>query len=200
MGIPSKWGYHPLLVGGKNSWISGLEVCMAADSPLANPQDLSTQIIRAADEVSWQNQWDGEGVPTRAVHPESLGFPTENGEIFSIFFWSPKPLKVCKNWGTGATDFFPNLGDFSAVQRRVQWVQKWQVFAVIFIAEMVIKLIALGLIWGPGALTCPDDSDEIILDMTSRCFTKSLGCQVKNCICLITIWILSIPSDGRTCQ
>lgn len=50
-------------------------VCMAADSPLANPQDLSTQIIRAADEV----------------------------------------------------------------------------FAVIFIAEMVIKLIALGLIWGRDA-------------------------------------------------
>ena len=34
---------------------------MAADSPLANPKDLSTQIIRAADEVSWQNQRDGEG-------------------------------------------------------------------------------------------------------------------------------------------
>ena len=52
---------------------------------------------------------------------------------------------------------------------------RWQVFAVIFIAEMVIKLIALGLIWGPGAL----------MVMTGRCLTMSLGCQVvKN----YTLW------------
>ena len=96
---------------------------------------------------------------TRAVHPESVGFPTEHGEILSIFFWSPKPLKVCRDWGTGATDFFPNLGDWSWSAGSNE-SNLWQVFAVIFIAEMVIKLIALGLIWGPGALTCPDDSDD----------------------------------------
>ena len=156
MGIPSKWGYHPLLVGGKNSWISGLEVCMAADSPLANPQDLSTQIIRAADEVSW-HQWDGEGVPTRAVHPESVAFPTENQRNSLHFFFEVR--SIWRFAGIGLLEpqiFFPILV-IEAVQRRVQWVQKkWQVFAVIFIAEMVIKLIALGLIWGPGALTCPD--------------------------------------------
>jgi hypothetical protein len=60
------------------------------------------------------------------------------------------------------------------------------------------------LLWGWSGVREPWHALTIvmtILDMTSRCLTKSLGCQVvKNCICLITIWILSIPSHGRTCQ
>jgi hypothetical protein len=84
---------------------SGLEVCMAADSPLANPQDLSTQIIRAADEVSW-HQWDGEGFFIRAVHPESVGFPTEHGEILSIFFLKSKTSEGLQGLGYWSHRFF----------------------------------------------------------------------------------------------
>ena len=83
---------------------------MAADSPLANPQDLSTQIIRAADEVSW-HQWDGEGVPTRAVHPESVAFPTENQRNSLHFFLKSEASEGLQGLGYWSHRFFPNLGD-----------------------------------------------------------------------------------------
>lgn len=163
MGIPSKWGYHPLLVGGKNSWISGLEVCMAADSPLANPQDLSTQIIRAADEVSW-HQWDGEGVPTRAVHPESVAFPTENQRNSLHFFFEVRsiwrfagigllePQIFSQSWwlkrsSAGSNESKKN-GRSSLWSSLPKWSSSW-------------------LLWGWSgvrepwhALTGPDDSDD----------------------------------------
>ena len=30
------------------------QVCMAVDSPLADPSDISTQIVRTADDVPWK--------------------------------------------------------------------------------------------------------------------------------------------------
>lgn len=94
-------------------------------------------------------------VETRAVHP-GIWLSLLKTEKFSpFFFWSP-------GLGYWSHRFFPNLGDWSWSAGSNE-SNLWQVFAVIFIAEMVIKLIALGLIWGPGALTCPDDSDEIWL-------------------------------------
>ena len=50
-------------------------------------------------------------VETRAVHPESVGFPTENGEILSIFFLKSKASEGLQGLGYWSHRFFPNLGD-----------------------------------------------------------------------------------------
>lgn len=64
--------------------LTATQVCMAVDSPLADPSDISTQIVRTADDVPWKKRAVGKGGSLKGV-PVDVFFLQELTALCSKF-------------------------------------------------------------------------------------------------------------------